>query len=163
MARHDLASASVPPKTRQKTALGPTASEASEALRHTIGLYLALRTNTNMLVAWLNGLALVATGVMSVKAGIFPLPDSRHASWGFLTWLTIIMPVLQLIGVWKRSGATALRLYLDACIVLVLLLFPFLSGVLPFVMRQPGTFQRLIALATFNGGLRSCQESNWIH
>jgi len=119
------------------------------ALPAAIGLYLALRTSANRLVAWLNGLALVATGVMSVKAGLFPLPDPRHASWGFLTWFTIAMPVLLLIAVWPRREATGLRVYLGASIVLILLLFPVLSGILLFGELQPGTLQRLFALATF--------------
>lgn len=117
------------------------------ALVGATGLNLALRTTTTTFVAWLNSIALVATGVMSIKAGMFPLPDPRHASWGLLMWLTICMPAFLLIGAWKGLG-TGLRLYLGACVLLIVLSLPFLTGTLPFGM-QPGTFQRLVALATF--------------
>jgi hypothetical protein len=86
---------------------------------------------------------------MSFKAGLFPLPDSRHASWGFLLALTIVTPLLLLIGVWKHQGATAIRLYLIASLALILVLFPFMFGMVSTTLSQLGTLQRLFALATF--------------
>jgi hypothetical protein len=100
-------------------------------------------------VAWLIALSVSAIGIMSVKAGTFPLPDSRHASWGFLVAFTIVTPLLLLIGVWKHQGATAIRFYLIASLALILVLFPFMFGVVSTTLLQPGTLQRLFALATF--------------
>jgi hypothetical membrane protein len=119
------------------------------ALVGAIGLYRAFRAATNIVVAWLIGLSVAATGIMSVKAGMFPLPDSRHASWGFLVAFTIVTPLLLLIGVWKHQGATAIRLYLIASLALILVLFPFMFGMVYTTLSQPGTLQRLFALATF--------------
>jgi len=119
------------------------------ALVGAIGLYRAFRAATNIVVAWLIGLSVAATGIMSFKAGMFPLPDSRHASWGFLVAFTIVTPLLLLIGVWKQQGATAIRLYLIVSIALILVLFPFMFGMAFTTLLQPGTFQRLFALATF--------------
>jgi len=119
------------------------------ALLGAIGLYRAFADTTNVVIASIIGLSVAATGVMSVKAGLFPLPDSRHASWGFLVFFTIATPLLLLIGVWKQPRATALRLYLTASIALILALFPFLSGMAHTTLLQPGAFQRLFALATF--------------
>jgi len=119
------------------------------ALLGAIGLYRAFADTTNVVLASIIGLSVAATGVMSVKAGLFPLPDSRHASWGFLVFFTIATPLLLLIGVWKRPNTNGLRLYLTASIALILALFPFLSGMAHTTLLQPGVFQRLFALATF--------------
>jgi len=119
------------------------------ALLGAIGLHGAFVATTNVVIAWLIGLSVAATGVMSIKAGLFPLPDSRHASWGFLVFFTIATPLLLLIGVWKRPNTNGLRLYLAASIALIVALFPFLSGMAHTTLLQPGVFQRLFALATF--------------
>lgn len=118
------------------------------ALAGAIGLYRAFTGATNVVIASLIGLSVAATGVMSVKAGLFPMPDPRHASWGFLVAFTIATPLLLLIGAWKQP-ATGLRLYLIASIFLILLLFPFLSGMAHTTLLQSGAFQRLFAVATF--------------
>lgn len=119
------------------------------AILGAVGLYRAFRAKANTVVAWLVGLAVFATGIMSVKAGIFPLPDPRHASWGFLVMFTIVTPLLLLIGVWKMRRLNLLRVYLMASVGLVLLLFPFMSGTISVTWPQGGTFQRLFAIATF--------------
>jgi hypothetical protein len=64
-----------------------------------------LRRKTNFLLSWLIGLSVACTGVMTLKAGMFPMPDPRHNSWGFLQNLTIITPHLMLID--SGNGATA--------------------------------------------------------
>ena len=114
-----------------------------------IGLVLAFRTATHAVLVWLIGLSVVATGVMSIKAGIFPMPDPRHASWGFLVYLTIITPLLLLIGLWKQRDASGVRIYLVASIALILLLFPFMFGMASVAWLEPGALQRLFAMATF--------------
>jgi len=119
------------------------------ALIGAIGLYRAFAGTTNVVIASLIGLSVAATGVMSIKAGLFPMPDSRHASWGFLVFFTIATPLLLLIGVCKRPNTTGLRLYLAASIGLILTLFPFLFGIAHTTLLQPGAFQRLFAIATF--------------
>ena len=119
------------------------------AILGAFGLYRAFQATANTIVAWPIGLAVFATGIMSLKAGIFPLPDPRHASWGFLVTLTIVTPLLLLIGVWKKRGSNTLRLYLIASVSLVLVLFPFMSGMASTSLLQGGTLQRLFAIATF--------------
>ena len=119
------------------------------AIAASIGLYRSFRTITNTALAWLIGLSVGATGIMSIKAGIFPLPDSRHASWGFLVAFTIATPLLLLVGVWKHRDARGVRLYLFASCALVMLLIPFGTKMVSTSLLQPGTFQRLFAIATF--------------
>lgn len=119
------------------------------ALCGALGLTLAFRRTTNLLLTALIGFSVAATGVLSIKAGMFPMPDPRHASWSFLSWLTIASPLLFLIGLWGRRGATAIRVYLGASIALILFLLPFLMGRTASEMLQPGTLQRLLAFASF--------------
>ena len=119
------------------------------ALLGAIGLILAFRTAAHFALAWLIGLCVVATGVMSIKAGFFPMPDPRHASWGFLVYFTIITPLLLLLGLWKQRDANAARIYLAASIALILLLFPFMFGMVSVAWLEPGALQRLFAIATF--------------
>ena len=119
------------------------------ALCGALGLTLAFRRSTNFLLAALIGVSVAATGVLSVKAGMFPMPDPRHASWSFLSWLTIASPVLFLLGLWGKRGATAIRIYLGASVTLTLCLMPFLMGRAGTEMLKPGTLQRLLAFAVF--------------
>jgi hypothetical membrane protein len=56
------------------------------ALAGAAGLYRAFSGPTHTLLACIIGLSVVATGVMSIKARLFPLPDPRHASWDFLAF-----------------------------------------------------------------------------
>jgi hypothetical membrane protein len=119
------------------------------ALCGALGLTLAFRRRTNLLLAALIGLSVAATGVLSIKAGMFPMPDPRHASWSFLSWLTIASPLLFLLGLWGRRGATTIRIYLGASVALTLCLVPFLMGRAGTEMLQPGALQRLLAFAVF--------------
>ena len=119
------------------------------ALAGGVGLYRAFCSTTNSALAGLIALSVVATGVMSLKAGLFPMPDERHASWGFLTAFTIATPFLFVLGLWKRRDVTGLRLYLLASIALVLLLIACMSGMISAIHLLPGVFQRLLAFATF--------------
>jgi hypothetical membrane protein len=86
------------------------------------GLVRALRTVTSTALALLVGLSVVANGVLSLKAGMFPMPDPRHASWQFLMFPTLAAPVLLLIALWRQS--MALRMYLLCNAVVLLLMMP---------------------------------------
>ena len=70
------------------------------------------------------------------------MPDPRHNSWGLLQNFTIITPHLMLIGLWKRSHSSGLRIYLIFSVTFLLLLVPFISSI------GRGTLQRLIAVGT---------------
>ena len=51
------------------------------ALPGAVGVYVVLCRGGNRLAALLCGVTLAATGLMAIRAGLFPLPDPRHASW----------------------------------------------------------------------------------
>ena len=112
------------------------------ALGAALGLYRFFRRKTNILLSWLIGVSVACIGVMSLKSGMFPMPDPRHNSWDLLQNLTIITPHLMLIGLWKRSHSSALRIYLIFSVTFLFLLGPLVSWF------GRGTLQRLIALGT---------------
>jgi hypothetical membrane protein len=112
------------------------------ALAAALGLYRIFRRKTHYLLGWLIAFSVACTGVVCVKAGMFPMPDPRHNSWGFLLNFMIITPHLMLIGLWKNHHSSGLRAYLIFSIMLLLLL----SLLAPWLGR--GTLQRLIHVAT---------------
>lgn len=112
------------------------------ALGGAVGLYQSFRTKTHILLSWLITLSVSSAGVMSLKAGMFPLPDPRHNSWGLLFNFIIFIPFLMLIGIWKQSHSAGLRAYLMFSIALLLVLIPLAPRL------GHGTLQRLIAVAT---------------
>ena len=107
-----------------------------------LGLYRFFRRKTNVLLSALIGLSVACTGVTYLKAGVFPMPDPRHNSWGLFQNLTIITPHLMLIGLWKRSHSSGLRTYLIFSVTFLFLLGPLVSWI------GRGTLQRLIAVGT---------------
>jgi hypothetical membrane protein len=118
------------------------------ALGAALGLYRSFRTKTHALLSWLIALSVACTGVMCLKAAMFPLPDPRHNSWGFLLNFTIIAPHLMLIGIWKQSRSSGLRTYLIFCITFLLLLGLLTSRRNAISWLEDGALQRLIGLAT---------------
>ena len=107
-----------------------------------LGLYRFFRTKTHFLLSGLIALSVACTGVICLKAGMFPMPDPRHNSWGLLLNFTVITPHLMLIGLLKDRHSSGLRTYLIFSIMLLLLL-----SLLPSWLGS-GTLQRLIHVAT---------------
>jgi hypothetical membrane protein len=52
-----------------------------------IGLFRALRATTWTTLSLITALCIAANGVLALKAGLFPMPDPRHASWQFSSCL----------------------------------------------------------------------------
>jgi hypothetical membrane protein len=112
-----------------------------------IGLILAFReTKTHPILAWLTAIAVFCVGLSSLWAGIFPMPDPRHAENPFAIGL-FVMPFVTLATFWNQTN---IRGYLMACVALFLGLIPFMSGLIA-IDRQAleGALQRLLALAAF--------------
>jgi hypothetical membrane protein len=110
------------------------------------GLFRALRAVTWTTLAALVALCVVANGVLSLKAGMFPMPDPRHASWQFLMFPILIAPLLLLIALWRQG--TALRVYLLCNLVALLATLPFMFHRIAPVFAE-GTMQRLFAVVVF--------------
>ena len=118
------------------------------ALGAALGLYRSFRRKTHILLSWLIGFSVACTGVMCLKAGMFPMPDPRHNSWGVLQNFTIIIPHLMLIGLWKQSHRLSLRIYLIFSVTFLFLLTQLMSHKSSISWLENGTIQRLINVAT---------------
>jgi hypothetical membrane protein len=110
------------------------------------GLYRALRPIAGTVLALLVGVCVVANGVLSLKAGMFPMPDPRHASWQFLMFPTLAAPVLLLVALWRMG--IALRIYLLLNAVVLLLMVPLMMHRMAPLFAE-GIMQRLFALVVF--------------
>jgi hypothetical protein len=97
-------------------------------------------------LAGLVAVSVVANGLLSVKAGMFPMPDPRHASWQFLMPAILVAPLLLLIALWRRGAV--LRTYLLCNIIALLLMLPLMMHRMAPVFAE-GTMQRLFALVVF--------------
>lgn len=110
------------------------------------GHFHALRTVTWTALALLVALSAVANGVLSLKAGMFPMPDPRHASWQFLMFPTLAAPLLLLIASSQQS--MGFKMYLLCNAVVLLLMMPLMMHRMAPVFAE-GTMQRLFALVVF--------------
>lgn len=111
-----------------------------------VGLLRAMRTVTGTSLAVLVAVCVAANGVLSLKAGMFPMPDPRHASWQFLMFPTLAAPVLLLIAFWREG--MALRTYLLCNAAALLLLMPMMMHRMAPLFAE-GTMQRVFALVVF--------------
>jgi hypothetical membrane protein len=108
-----------------------------------------LRLGAPPLLAWLTAAALATNGAASVNAGLFPLPDPRHAS-GPLLLGALLLPGLVAASVWSRRDLRALRAYLLATTAFVAVMVPVMGGQLPIDLgAHEGVRQRLATLALF--------------
>ena len=107
------------------------------------GLFLALSGVASRWLRALIALGVFSNGVLSLKAGLFPMPDPRHASWQFLLFPILITPLVMLAAMWRTS--LWLRVYLVADIVGLLLTLPMMMHRMAPIWPE-GTMQRLFAL-----------------
>jgi hypothetical membrane protein len=112
------------------------------ALAGAVGLYQIFRTKTHFLLSMLIGFSVACIGIMTIKGGMFPMPDARHNSWGVLQNFIIITPFFLLMGLWKEAHSSGLRLYLLLSVTLLFLLVPLSSRL------GRGTLQRLITVGS---------------
>lgn len=109
------------------------------------GLFLGLRGAAALWLRILIAMGLLSNGVMSLKAGLYPMPDPRHASWQFLLFPVLITPLLFLGATWRVLW---LRIYLLLDIACLLCSLPFVMHRMAPILPE-GTMQRLFALLTF--------------
>jgi hypothetical membrane protein len=109
------------------------------------GLFLGLRRTSARWLRILIAIGLLSNGVMSLKAGLYPMPDPRHATWQFLLFPTLITPLLFLGAAWRVLW---LRIYLLLDVTCLLCLLPYMLHRMAPIVPE-GTMQRLFALVTF--------------
>jgi hypothetical membrane protein len=118
------------------------------AILGAFGLYQTFRVRTTRLIGLLIALTAMYTGYMSVKAGIYPLPDHHHFELRFAATSASLTPLLMLIGLWGNERLRALRAYLFLSVVLLIPVI-LLSKKLIVIDIGVGTLQRLLALGTY--------------
>jgi len=112
------------------------------ALIGSVGFFFAFRRRAHVLIAGLIAFAVACLGILSIKAGMFPMPDLRHNSWGLLQNFILVLPHLFLVGLWRERRRRALQIFLVLCVAVMFLLGPLSSRL------GRGTLQRLINSAT---------------
>ena len=98
------------------------------------------RNRVHPVLAWATSLALISFGLGAINAGLHPLPDSRHISGplaiggigGFL------LPFLIPAALWKQPGDRWMKVLFAANFVLLLALFPIISGLIQRVLVMTG-------------------------
>lgn len=116
------------------------------AIAGAFGLFFGLPRTTALWLRVLIAVGVFSNGIMSLKAGLFPMPDPRHATWQFLLFPFLITPLLLLVATWRAS--IWLRIYLLADIIGLLWLMPSMMHRVAPVWPE-GIMQRLFALVTF--------------
>jgi len=109
------------------------------------GLFLGLRRVAARWLRILIAIGVLSSGVMSLKAGLYPMPDPRHATWQFLLLPILITPLLLLGATWRVLW---LRIYLLLDLTCMLCLLPSMMHRMAPIFSE-GTMQRLFALVTF--------------
>lgn len=107
-----------------------------------------LRLGVRPILAFLASAAVAANGVQTLWAGYFPMPDPRHGGHPAFVVAMILLPVLLTAALWK-GAAPALKGYFVATLLLLLAVFPFMSGVAGDISNVRGLFQRVFTLTIF--------------
>ena len=121
------------------------------ALVGSIGLLRALRRlGAHPIVAWLTLLAVAGTGLSSLWAGIFPMPDPRHGGHPSLLIAMLAVPFVLSFALWRLGASRAIKTYLVATILLFLAMLPIMMRVIDLDLRTyEGLLQRIFALTVF--------------
>ena len=110
------------------------------------GLFWGLDGATAFWLRALIAIGVLSNGVLALKAGLFPMPDPRHATWQFLLFPILLTPLLLLVATWRAF--MGLRVYLLLDIICLLYMLPsMMHRAAP--MLPEGTMQRLFALVAF--------------
>jgi hypothetical membrane protein len=121
------------------------------ALVGSIGLLRALRRlGGPPIVAWLSLLVVAGTGLSSLWAGIFPMPDPRHGGHPSLLIAMLAVPFVLSFALWRLGVSRAFMAYLIATIVLLLVMLPIMMRLIDVNMNTyGGLLQRIFALTVF--------------
>lgn len=113
------------------------------------GFWLALpRLGVNHWLASVLGLTIVALALGNLWAGLYPLPDPRHAQNPFAPGL-LLAPVICLLALWSQPDSRWLKVYLvGSCLALLALTLVFSGAVNLSTQGFQGLLQRLLAAST---------------
>lgn len=86
-----------------------------------------LRSGTRAWLAWPLPLAFLVSGVQSLWAATFPLPDPRHGGHPLFVVAMIAMPFLVAATLWRSVGGL-LRGFFALCMLIIVGMTPIMSG-----------------------------------
>lgn len=103
----------------------------------------------NPILTWLTSIAVLLNGLGSLWAGIFPMPDPRHAANPFAAGI-FLFPILLLSILWNQNTARQVKIYLGFTIFMFIAMIPIMSGMTAINTQiYQGLLQRLLALVFF--------------
>lgn len=114
------------------------------------GFFRALRRlGAKPIWVWLTSSVLVLSGLATLMAGLYPLPDPRHDG-KYLGLVIILGPVSLATALWRLADARPFIIYLLATNLLMIVMLAILMGVGGFATAaNVGFYQRAYALAAF--------------
>jgi hypothetical membrane protein len=109
-----------------------------------------LKLGAHPILAWITSIDVAATGLSSLWAGIFPLPDPRHGGHPTLLFAMLLLPFIMATTFWTLGASRSLKAYFAATIGLLLVMFPVMMGMTGLdTHRYQGLLQRIFALTVF--------------
>jgi|KBSMisStandDraft_5_1062788.scaffolds.fasta_scaffold301937_1 hypothetical membrane protein len=137
------------------------------ALVASIGFVTTLRQlRVRAMVASLTAAAVASGGLGAINAGLYPLPDPRHAG-GLLSQLgfgLFLVPILMPAAIWRLPRAETMRRYLVVNGLVLAAMVPVMSGLIQraaiaagielagyqyFLNNYQGLLQRIVAATVF--------------
>lgn len=109
------------------------------------GLFLGLRGAAPQWLRIVIAIGVLSNGAMSLKAGLYPMPDPRHTTWQFLLFPVLLTPLLLLAATWRVPW---LRIYLLLNVICLLCLIPSMMHRMAPIFPE-GVMQRLFAFVIF--------------
>lgn len=92
---------------------------------------------------------MILFGISIIMAGLFPMPDVRHGSYG-LGMSSHLIPPLIAAAIWKDTSYRSLAVFLLVNTVVMIAMFVIMMGVGQLLTRaNVGLFQRSYSLTTF--------------
>jgi hypothetical membrane protein len=109
-----------------------------------------LKLGAHPILAWITAIAVAATGVSSLWAGVFPLPDPRHGGHPALLVAMLLLPLIMAATFWTLGASRSLKGYFAATIGLLLVMVPVMMGMTGLDTHDyQGLLQRIFALTVF--------------
>lgn len=107
------------------------------------------RLGAHPVLSWSTSIAVAIAGLSSLWAGYHPLPDPSHGGHPAFLFALLLIPFLLTADLW-RGGTRALRAYLVANLLLLLVMVPIMSGTTNLdTHAYRGIFQRVFAFTVF--------------
>ena len=124
--------------------------QGAASLAGAAGFFSALRRlGGNSALAALTAGAVAMSGVQTLWAGYFPMPDARHGGHPAFIVAMVLLPVLLAAALW-RHGGPALKAYLVGTLLLLAAVFPLMTGLSGLdTHAYRGLLQRVFTLAIF--------------